>query len=109
MTDSTPVEAPKDPDKCNLFAIASLFLSRDEQEDLAQRYRAGGLKYGEVKKDLVERIWEFFAPYRERRDALLADQDRLHAILKQGAQKARDVAAQTISEVRKRTGLRYWV
>jgi len=109
VTDSTPVEAPKDPEGCNLFAISSLFLSEDEQKDLAQRYRAGGLKYGEVKKDLVERIWDFFSPYREKREALVADQDRLHAILKQGADKARDVAGQTINEVRNRTGLRYWV
>jgi tryptophanyl-tRNA synthetase len=101
------VEAPKDPDNCNLFAISSLFLSEDEEKDLAQRYRAGGLKYGEVKKDLVERIWEFFSPYRERREALLADQDRLHAILEKGADKARAVADKTIAEVRKRTGLRY--
>ncbi|MGW8322499.1 MAG: tryptophan--tRNA ligase [Thermodesulfobacteriota bacterium] len=109
VTDSTPVEEPKDPDKCNLFAVAALFLSEDEKKDLAQRYRAGGLKYGEVKKDLLERIWEFFSPYREKRDALLADQDQLRAILKQGADKVRDVASNTINEVRTKTGLRYWV
>jgi len=109
VTDSTPVEEPKDPDSCNLFAVAALFLSEEEKADLAQRYRAGGLKYGEVKKDLLERIWEFFSPYREKRDALLADQDRLRGILKQGADKVRDVASNTINEVRNRTGLRYWV
>lgn len=109
VTDSTPVEAPKDPANCNLFAVASLFLSEDEKKDLAQRYRAGGLGYGEVKKDLVERVWAFFSPYREKRDALLADKDGLRAVLKRGADKARDVAAKTIGEVRERTGLRYWV
>jgi tryptophanyl-tRNA synthetase len=108
VTDSTPVEAPKDPDNCNLFAVASLFLSEEEKKDLAQRYRAGGLGYGEVKKDLLERVWEFFAPYREERDALLEDHDRLNGILKKGADKARDVALKTIDEVRKRTGIRYW-
>jgi tryptophanyl-tRNA synthetase len=60
-----------------------------------------------VKKDLVERIWTFFSPYREERNALLADQDRLRAILKKGADKARDVAEKTINEVRRKTGLRY--
>jgi tryptophanyl-tRNA synthetase len=109
VTDSTPVEAPKDPAKCNLFAIASLFLNEEERRDLAQRYRAGGLGYGEVKKDLVERVWAFFSPYRERREALLADKDRLRAILRQGAEKARAVADRTISEVRRKTGLRYWM
>jgi tryptophanyl-tRNA synthetase len=109
VTDSTPVEEPKNPDNCNLFAVAALFLSGDEKKDLAQRYRAGGLKYGEVKKDLLERVWDFFAPYREERDALLEDQDRLNAILKKGADKARDVAEKTINEVRKKTGIQYWV
>jgi tryptophanyl-tRNA synthetase len=108
VTDSSPVEAPKDPDKCNLFAICSLFLSKDEEKDLAKRYRAGGLKYSEVKKDLVKKIWDFFSPYRAKREELLADPDRLHAILKQGADKARAVGSKTIEEVRARTGLRYW-
>ncbi len=109
VTDSTPVEAPKDPDKCNLFAVAALFLSEDEKKDLAERYRAGGLGYGEVKKDLLERVWNFFAPYREERDALLEDEDRLNGILKKGADKAREVALKTINDVRKRTGIQYWV
>jgi tryptophanyl-tRNA synthetase len=109
VTDSTPVEAPKDPDKCNLFAISSLFLTEEERKDLAKRYRAGGLGYGEVKKDLVERVWAFFSPYREKRDALLADKDRLRVILNQGAEKARAVADKTINEVRRKTGLRYWM
>jgi tryptophanyl-tRNA synthetase len=109
VTDSTPVEEPKNPDNCNLFAVAALFLSEDEKADLAHRYRAGGLKYGEVKKDLVERVWDFFSPYREKREALMADQDRLHAILQEGADKARDAASKTINEVRNKTGLRYWV
>ena len=107
-TDSSPVEAPKDPDTCNLFAISSLFLSADEREDLAGRYRAGGLKYSEVKKDLVGRIWDFFAPYRERREALLGDSDELRRILLRGAERVSAVANQTMAEVRVKTGLRYW-
>jgi tryptophanyl-tRNA synthetase len=107
VTDSTPVEEPKDPDRCNLFAITSLFLSAEERGDLAGQYRAGGLKYGEVKKELVERIWNTFAPYRACREELLADRRRLDGILEAGADKARRVAAKTMQEVRERTGLRY--
>ncbi len=107
VTDSTPVEAPKDPDNCNLFAITSLFLSADEKKDLAERYRAGGLMYGEVKKDLVERVWDTFAPYRTRREELLADREWLGKILHDGAEKARAVAEKTMKEVREKTGLRY--
>ena len=58
VTDSTPVETPKDPEKCNLFAIYSLFVSNEDKERLIKRYRAGGLKYGEVKKELFEIIWK---------------------------------------------------
>jgi len=108
VTDASPVEAPKDPERCNLFAITSLFLAREEKESLSARYRAGGLKYAEVKKDLVERIWGFFAPYRERREELLRDRDRLRRIMDRGAEKARAVAEQTMGEVRRKTGLHYW-
>jgi len=107
VTDSTPVDAPKDPERCNLFAIMSLFLAPDEKKDLAGRYRAGGVGYGEVKKELVERIWNTFAPYRARRQELLADRDRLGRILAQGAGKARAVAEKTMKDVRERTGIRY--
>jgi len=107
VTDSSPVEAPKDPDTCNLFAIASLFLADSERQELARQYRAGGLKYGEVKKDLVERIWSFFSSFRQQREDLLSDRERLGKILSDGAEKARAVAVETMQEVRTRTGLKY--
>jgi len=107
VTDSSPVEAPKDPDRCNLFAIASLFLSEEEKRSLAERYRAGGLRYSSLKKDLVERVWNYFAPYREKRSWLLENPDELRRILNHGAEKAREVARGTLELVRTRTGLRY--
>jgi tryptophanyl-tRNA synthetase len=70
VTDSTPVEAPKDPEKDNLFALYSLFASDDEKEALAERYRAGGLGYGEVKKMLLGKIDAYFGPARARRKEL---------------------------------------
>jgi len=106
VTDSTPVEAPKDPERCNLFAIASLFLSQEEKLSLAESYRAGGLRYSNVKKDLLERIWKYFAPYREKRSWLLENPDALRRILSHGAEKAREVAGRTLGQVRSRTGLR---
>jgi tryptophanyl-tRNA synthetase len=108
VTDATPVEAPKDPERCNLFAISSLFLSAEEKESLANRYRAGGLKYSDVKKDLVERVWNYFAPYRQRREELLRDRDRVQRIMARGAERARQVGLRTLEEVRRKTGLRYW-
>ena len=108
VTDSTPVEEPKDPDTCNVFALYKLFAPADRTADLAMRYRAGGVGYGEVKKELVELIWEFFAPYRERREELAADPDRVRKILLEGAEKARYHAVKTLRRVRKRVGSTYF-
>lgn len=107
VTDSTPVAAPKNPDKCNLFAITSLFLDKDERDELAHRYRRGGLKYSEVKKDLFARIWECFRAARERRRVLEKDPGLIREILKAGARKARERALPTLDLVRRRVGLEY--
>jgi tryptophanyl-tRNA synthetase len=107
VTDSTPVADPKDPDKCSLFAIISLFLSEDEKTDLAERYRRGGLKYSEVKNELFERIWEFFGPAREKREQLEQAPDDVREILKAGAEKARAKALPTLELAKERVGLVY--
>ncbi len=107
VTDPTPVEAPKDPDKCNLYKLISLFMNDDERRDLAQRYRAGGVAYAEVKKELFARMWEYFAPYRARRAELARDLEGVRRIMKQGAEKARAVASRTLAEVRRKVGLAY--
>ncbi len=107
VTDPTPLEDPKDPDKCNVFALISLFMDETEKSQLAERYRAGGLGYGEVKKELFARMWEFFAPYRQRRAELAAEKGLVHEILAKGAAKARDYAAPTMEKVRRAVGLNY--
>ena len=98
---------PKDPDKCNLFAIISLFLSEDEKTDLAERYRRGGLKYSEVKNELFGRIWEFFGSAREKREQLEQAPDHVREILKAGAEKARAKALPTLKLAKERVRLGY--
>jgi tryptophanyl-tRNA synthetase len=107
VTDSTPVAAPKDPDRCNLFAIISLFLDQGEKAQLADRYRRGGLKYSDVKKDLFARIWECFRGAREKRRTLEENPGLIREILKAGARKARDKAHPTLDLVRRNVGLAY--
>jgi tryptophanyl-tRNA synthetase len=107
VTDATPVEDPKDPDKCNVFQIYSLFLNKDEQASLRKRYAAGGLGYGEVKQELFETIRDTFEPYRQKRVELLADLPALRAIMAQGAEKARYTAMKTLRKVRKKVGSAY--
>jgi tryptophanyl-tRNA synthetase len=107
VTDSSPVAAPKDPDKCNLFAIVSLFLTEDEKAELADHYRAGGLKYSDVKKKLFSLIWDFFAEARGKREKFQRNPEQIREILKAGAEKARTKALPTLQMVRKRVGLAY--
>jgi tryptophanyl-tRNA synthetase len=107
VTDSTPVADPKDPDKCNLFAIISLFLTEKEKADLAERYRRGGLKYSDVKTELFDRIWESFRTAREKRDKLKKNPGLIREILTAGAEKARMKAMPTLQLARARVGLAY--
>ena len=106
-TDSTPVDEPKNPDTCNLFTLCKLFYSKEEIADLRERYLKPGLKYADVKKELAQKIWEFFSPYRELREDLEKNQERTRKILREGAEKARSIAAPTLDLVRKRTGIQY--
>lgn len=104
VTDSKSVEDPKDPESCNVFGLYRLFATPTEQEDMAGRYRAGGLGYGEVKKELLEKIEIHFAAARERRAALVRDPGFVEEVLTQGAACAREVASVTMSLVRQAVG-----
>jgi tryptophanyl-tRNA synthetase len=106
VTDSTPVESPKDPDTCNVFALLKLVASSDELTQWDQRYREGGMGYGEAKKRLAELIIDYFRPYRQKREDLEKNLDHVHAVLKTGAEKARAVAADTLARARMAVGLR---
>jgi len=106
VTDSTPVEAAKDPEKDNVFALYALFATEAEREALAARYRAGGLGYGDAKKMLIAKIDAHFAEAREKRRRLAADRTVVDAVLSRGADRARAVALDTMREVREATGLR---
>jgi tryptophanyl-tRNA synthetase len=105
VTDSTPVEAPKNPDKCNVFALLKLFASAEEIKQWEDRYRKGGMGYGEAKKRLVELIVEYFRPYRQKRAELESNPDYVKQTLAKGAEKARAVAVKTLAEARKAVGL----
>ena len=105
VTDSTPVEDPKDPAKCNVFAILSLMAPGPELGEWDRRYREGGLGYGEVKKRVAELFEETFGPARERRAELEKDLDYVEDILVEGAKRARAVALPLMERVRQACGL----
>jgi tryptophanyl-tRNA synthetase len=104
VTDSTPVEAPKDPDKDTVFALYGLFATAEERATLAGRYRAGGMGYGEAKQMLLAKVDEHFGPFREKRKQLAADPAAVEAVLRQGAAKARAEARATMKLVREAAG-----
>lgn len=107
VTDSTPVNEPKNPDTCSLFAIYSLFLTDEEIETLRARYLAPGLRYGDVKKELAQAIWDYFESHRDKRQKLMSNPDTIRDILSYGADKARVIAQETMAVVRDRVGINY--
>src|SRR5205823_515164 len=106
VTDSTPVEAPKDPDKSTIAQLYSLFASKDEIAGLRERFKKGGTGYGDFKKELFEKLWEYFAPMRKRREEILRDKSYIDSVLARGAKRANEIADQVMERVRKAVGLR---
>lgn len=104
-TDSTPIQAPKNPWACNVYAILRLLAQPREAEELAEAYRKGGVAYGEVKKRVADLFEETFGPARERRAALAADPDRVEDILVDGARRARQIARPVMEQVRQACGI----
>ena len=105
VTDSTPLEAPKDPETDNVFALIKLFANDAKREEIAAAYRAGGYGYGHAKKELLGLITEEFAEARARRKDLAQRPDYVRDVLRDGARKARAAAEPVMARVRERAGL----
>jgi len=106
VTDSTPVESPKDPEKSSIVALYRLFANEADVRKIEGEFRAGGLGYGEFKKRLFEAVWEYFRPMRAQRAALAADPAGVDSVLRAGGERARAVARKTMERVREAVGLR---
>jgi len=106
QTDSTPVEAPKDPAHSSIVALYRLFASAADVAQMEADFRAGGLGYGVFKTRLFEAIWSYFAPMRARRAELAADPGYIDRVLADGAQRAGAVAEKVMARVRPAVGLR---
>jgi tryptophanyl-tRNA synthetase len=106
VTDSTPLEAPKNPDGSLIVDLYRLFVGKDQVEQMKDEFRAGGVGYGHFKQRLFEAMWEYFAPMRARREEILARPGYLDDVLEEGARKARSVAEATMERVGQAVGLR---
>jgi tryptophanyl-tRNA synthetase len=105
VTDSTPVEAPKDASRSTIFQLYSLVASKNEIAGMRQGFQKGGAGYGDFKKELFEKLWEYFTPMRKRREEILADKPYIDNVLRRGAERANGVADQVMKRVRQAVGL----
>lgn len=104
-TDSTPVEAPKNPEGSTILGLYRLFAPLADVTQMETDFRAGGIGYGEFKKRLFAAVWEFFAPMRERRAEIARDPVFVDGVLARGAARANDLADATLTRARKKIGL----
>jgi tryptophanyl-tRNA synthetase len=104
-TDSTPLDEPKDPETCNVFALIKLFGDEAKTEEIAEKYRAGGYGYGHAKKELLGMINEHFAEARERRKELAEDLDYVYDVLREGGKRARERAEEVMEPIREVAGI----
>ncbi|MAZ26792.1 MAG: tryptophan--tRNA ligase [Cytophagaceae bacterium] len=104
QTDSTPLEEPKDPDTCNVFALYKFVASAEEIKQMRKNYEAGGYGYGHAKTALYEKVLERFKKERILYNEYMADFDKIDAALAKGAQKARPIADAVIKRVRGKVG-----
>lgn len=107
VTENVALEEPKEYEGCNIYNIAKLFLADKERTALEQRYKQGGEGHGHFKLYLSEVIWEYYSPYREKREYYEKHQDEVRDILRAGAAKAREAAGDIIEKVRSATGIAY--
>ena len=106
VTDSTPLEDPKDPDRSTIVDLYRLFATKERVEEMKGAFRAGGTGYGHFKQQLFEALWDHFAPMRARREEILRDPGYVDEVLRAGAVRAREVAGATMERVRTAVGLK---
>lgn len=104
-TDSTAVEDPKDPDTCAVFDLYRLFANEHQQSELADRYRAGGMGYGDAKQTLYDAAMEYFGPAFQRRAELEKNPSEVEDILQAGAAVARAKGREVLDRCRSACGL----
>jgi len=104
ITDNTPVSDPKDKDT-PLFRLFCLFADESEKKALSEKYDAPGLRYGDVKLELFEKIMDYFSPYRKKRSLLHSKPDDIKDILSFGAKKAKLIALEVLDKVKSTVGI----
>ncbi len=102
ITDSTPLEEPKNPDTCHVFKLYEILAEKEQIEEMRKNYLSGNYGYGHAKQALFELILEKFASQREKFNQLMENPDKIEKILSEGAEKARVKAGEVLNRVRKK-------
>jgi tryptophanyl-tRNA synthetase len=105
VTDSRRPEEPKDPAGDNVFRIYEHVADPEQVEAMRRRYTEGGVGYAEVKAELATLLQERFGAPRARYEALMANREEIDRVLGEGARRARLVAENVLSRVRRAVGL----
>ena len=104
-TDSTPVESPKDTENSSILGLYKLVASETDYQAMEGEFLRGGTGYGDFKKRLFGAVWDYFAPFRIRREEILKDPAFVDRVLTEGAEKARTVSDGVMRRVREAVGL----
>jgi tryptophanyl-tRNA synthetase len=104
ITDSTPLEEPKNPDSCNVFKLYSLIATTEETNELRAKYLAGNFGYGHAKKEFLDLILRNYAGERRLFDYYMTHPQELESKLAEGEAKAREIAQSILQKVRKKLG-----
>lgn len=105
VTDATPLEAPKPTENSIILALYKLFATPEQYQAMVDAHHAGGIGYGQFKKDLFEAYWEYFRAAREKREWILAHPEYVDDVLNTGGARAREEAAKVLTRVRQAVGL----
>ena len=105
VTDATPLEDPKPTENSIILALYKLFASPEQYQAMVDAHHAGGVGYGQFKKDLFEAYWEYFRAAREKREWILAHPEYVDDVLNTGAARAREEASKVLTRIRKAVGL----
>ena len=104
VTDSTPLEEPKNPDSCNVYKLYQLVADKEQTQALRQKYLGGNFGYGHAKQALFELLWERFKKEREQFTYLMKNQEELEREMQIGETRARAYAQMVLERVRSKTG-----
>ncbi len=104
VTDSTPLEEPKNPDTCHVFAIYQLLASDNQISDMRRKYEGGNYGYGHAKQELFELLLERFSEERKKYDYFINNPEALEEELKKGELKANEIAQNVLNRVREKLG-----